>query len=76
MAYMGAIALVLDLLAVRAVAGAALDTRWFTIVRLCSFSLVPIVLGWRLAIIVLVLYEGKTHDDSHLPDSHVDNVDQ
>lgn len=28
------------------------DGDWFLIVRLCAFALVPVVLAWRLAVIV------------------------
>lgn len=50
MCYMASVAAVLDLSAVRVIAGASLDTPWFQTTRLVVFASVPLVLGWRLLI--------------------------
>jgi hypothetical protein len=52
-AFMGALALVLDLSAARTIVGASLDAPWFLWLRVALFDLtIPLVLGWRVWIIL------------------------
>jgi hypothetical protein len=46
MGLMLALALVLDVSAIRLFAGASLDTTWFLLVRLAVFCGVPVTIGW------------------------------
>lgn len=50
MAFMVAIAMVLDLSAVGQFAFRG--SLWFAVLRLVTFTAIPIVIGWRLAIII------------------------
>ena len=51
MAYMFAIAWILDISAARVIAGATLDTPWYSALRAGSFAvLIPAVITWRLVI--------------------------
>lgn len=60
MYYMASVAAVLDLSAIRLVAGASLDTPWFQIVRVVVFATVPVVLSWRLWIQVRLRVEAHS----------------
>lgn len=54
MTYSGVVAAVLDLSAVRILAGAGLDVEWFRALRLIVFTGVPIAVGWRILILMRV----------------------
>jgi hypothetical protein len=51
--FMASIGAVLDLSAARVILGASLDVPWFIWVRVVVFSTVPIVIAWRVWIIIM-----------------------
>lgn len=53
-ALMAVIAAVLDLSVIRVWVPIPPDTPWFALLRLVVFALVPIVLGWRLLLLLRV----------------------
>jgi hypothetical protein len=53
MAYMVAIALVLDLAVARVLFG---DSTWFLVLRLVVFVAIPVVMTWRLVLLVKAQY--------------------
>jgi hypothetical protein len=52
MTYGLVVAAVLSLSVVRLAFGAAVDTPWFSVLRLVVFAGVPLAIGWRIAILV------------------------
>lgn len=67
MAYMAVVAAVLDLSAIRVIAGAGLDTEWFVITRIAVFAGVPFVLAWRLTLQVQL--SRWIHHQAAMPDA-------
>lgn len=56
MAFMGALALVIDLAVLRLIVG---RPEWFEIVRTLTFTAIPIVLAWRLAILIKAQFGSR-----------------
>jgi len=73
-AYMFISAGLLDLGVVRAVTNSSPDAGWFIYLRLVFFSAVPIVIGWRLWILIklqiLAHHNGRDSlDPAYFPDT-------
>lgn len=54
MVYGLVVAAVLSLTTVRLLAGAAVETPWFSVLRLIVFSGVPVAIGWRIVILLRI----------------------
>ncbi len=52
MSFMAIIAAVLVLSSLRALLGASLDTPWFQWLRVAVFVGVPVVIGWRIRLLI------------------------
>lgn len=52
MAFMAVVAAVCTLAAIRIVAGAGLDTPWYAWLRVAVFAPVPVVIAWRILLLV------------------------
>lgn len=63
-------AALLDLSAIRLAGDASLDTGWFVWIRLGVFACLPVVIGWRIWILIRLQYQARKEkaDAAQLPD--------